>query len=165
MTIAASGPIAMATVAAELNISAAGLSLNDSRVRGLTGTLSGAVTLSSARGKTRITVTPGYVNSGGGNGYTGYKPDLGSGGSVSPASYGGYTIYEMSTALGAFNSLTFRLVTTSVPQSFFTFIVVNGQKFLSAAATFSVVGGYTFWTWGRPYTEFTNGVPANIYLG
>jgi hypothetical protein len=52
MTLPASGPISIAAVAAELGISQTGLSLNDSRVRGLAQIASGGINLSSLYSKT-----------------------------------------------------------------------------------------------------------------
>ena len=51
MTLPASGPISMSQVAAELGISATGLSLNDSRVRALAGKPSGAISFADLLGK------------------------------------------------------------------------------------------------------------------
>ena len=56
MTLPASGSISMAQVAAELGISAVGLSLNDSRVRNLAGVgASGPISMSSLLGKSAYT--------------------------------------------------------------------------------------------------------------
>lgn len=51
MTLPSSGPISISMVAAELGISAAGLSLNDSRVRALAGKPSGTISMSDLYGK------------------------------------------------------------------------------------------------------------------
>ena len=56
MTLPSSGPITMAQVAAELGISASGLSLNDSRVRQLAGKPSGAISMADLRGKSSVWV-------------------------------------------------------------------------------------------------------------
>lgn len=56
MTLPSSGPITMAMIAAELNISASGLSLNDSRVRALAGKTSGAISFADLRGKTSLII-------------------------------------------------------------------------------------------------------------
>lgn len=70
MTLPASGTITMAQVAAELGISATGLSLNDSRVRALAGKPSGVISFSDLHGKSAITPftisgfspsSPGYL--------------------------------------------------------------------------------------------------------
>jgi hypothetical protein len=57
MTLPASGPITMADVAAELGISAVGLSLNDSRVRALAGIPSGAISFADLHGKSALSVS------------------------------------------------------------------------------------------------------------
>ena len=51
MALPSSGPITMAQVAAEIGISASGLSLNDSRVRQLAGRPSGGISMSDLLGK------------------------------------------------------------------------------------------------------------------
>lgn len=51
MALPSSGPITMAMVAAEIGISASGLSLNDSRVRQLAGKPSGAISFADLLGK------------------------------------------------------------------------------------------------------------------
>ena len=62
MALPSSGPITMAMVAAELGISAAGLSLDDSRVRQLAGKPSGTISFSDLLGKSSVvapTITRG----------------------------------------------------------------------------------------------------------
>jgi hypothetical protein len=54
MTLPASGPISMAQIAAELGISASGLSLNAAGVRSLAGQPSGSVSMSNLRGKSNL---------------------------------------------------------------------------------------------------------------
>lgn len=51
MALPSSGPITMAQVAAEIGISASGLSLDDSRVRTLAGRPSGSISMSDLLGK------------------------------------------------------------------------------------------------------------------
>lgn len=51
MALPSSGPITMAQVAAEIGISASGLSLDDSRVRQLAGRPSGSISMSDLLGK------------------------------------------------------------------------------------------------------------------
>jgi hypothetical protein len=68
MTLPSSGPISMSQVAAELGISATGLSLNDSRVRALAGKPSGAISMNDLHGKsagglTSFTALPTNVSS------------------------------------------------------------------------------------------------------
>lgn len=55
MTLPTSGNISMSMVAQELGISAAGLNLNDSRVRGLAGRPSGSISMADLRGKSAYT--------------------------------------------------------------------------------------------------------------
>jgi hypothetical protein len=57
VTLPTSGSISMSQVAAELGISATGLSLNDSRVRSLAGKPSGAISMSDLRGKSASALT------------------------------------------------------------------------------------------------------------
>ena len=68
MALPASGSISMAQVAAELGISATGLSFNDSRVRALAGVPSGAIQMAILRGKqagptySEVSITTGIDN-------------------------------------------------------------------------------------------------------
>lgn len=67
MALPSSGPITMAQVAAELGISASGLSLDDSRVRQLAGRPSGSISMSDLLGKSSVwvaTFIPARVGSG-----------------------------------------------------------------------------------------------------
>lgn len=57
MTLPASGPISMSDIAAELGISAQGLSLGDSRVRALAGKPSGPISFSDLYGKSATTLS------------------------------------------------------------------------------------------------------------
>ena len=88
MALPNSGPITMAQVAAELGISASGLSLNDSRVRQLAGKPSGAISMADLRGKSSVwvaTLTPAKVAS--------YTTGYGEGkGGLSPNVFNGITI-------------------------------------------------------------------------
>ena len=62
MTLPASGTISMAQIAAELGISAAGLSLGDSRCRALAGVPSGPISFSNFYGKSSF--VPGLTGGG-----------------------------------------------------------------------------------------------------
>ncbi|MFA7258067.1 MAG: hypothetical protein WC013_00965 [Aeromonas bestiarum] len=86
MTLPASGAISIAQVATELGIGAAGLSLNDSRVRNLFGKPSGIIRMSDGHGKSnmdRMTIGR-YDNSG--RSYLGYQ-----GASPTGANFGAYS--------------------------------------------------------------------------
>lgn len=70
MTLPATGPISMSMVAAELGISATGLSLNDSSVRNLASKPSGIISMSDLYGKSALIREPAsgeYFDSGGFN--------------------------------------------------------------------------------------------------
>lgn len=71
MTLPATGSISMSQVATELGISQTGLSLNDARVRALAGVLSGPISFSNLRGKTKLSVTANSVYATNNTGITG----------------------------------------------------------------------------------------------
>lgn len=91
MALPSSGPITMAQVAAELGISASGLSLDDSRVRQLAGKPSGAISFADLLGKSSVwvaTLTPAKVAS--------YTTGYGEGkGGLSPNVFNGITITHL----------------------------------------------------------------------
>ena len=121
MALPSSGPITMAQVAAELGISASGLSLNDSRVRQLAGKPSGAISMADLRGKSSVwvaTLIPARVAS--------YSTGYGGGaGVLSPNVFNGITItYLYQYAIGQL-----LLVRTS-----------NDTAFLNAVSSIEVDG-------------------------
>lgn len=61
MTLPSTGSVSISQVATELGISQTGLSLNDARVRALAGVLSGPISFSNLRGKTKLSVTANSV--------------------------------------------------------------------------------------------------------
>lgn len=71
MALPSSGPISMAMVAAEIGISASGLSLNDSRVRQLAGRPSGAISFADLHGKSWIIAPTLWLSSVDGSGQSG----------------------------------------------------------------------------------------------
>ena len=121
MALPSSGPITMAQVAAELGISASGLSLDDSRVRQLAGKPSGAISMADLLGKSSVwvaTLIPAKV--------AGYTTGYGDGkGVLSPNVFNGITItYLAQYAIGQL-----LIVRTS-----------NDTAFLNAVASIEVDG-------------------------
>ena len=92
MALPNSGPITMAMIAAEIGISASGLSLDDSRVRQLAGKPSGTISFSDLLGKSATwkgSITVGKISN------TSYGYSVASAGNLSPVVFEGITIYDM----------------------------------------------------------------------
>ena len=127
MALPSSGSLSMSQIAAELNISATGLSLNDSRVRQLAGKASGAISFADLRGKSSVwtaTFTPVHIGSLQ-CGYGGGK------GGLSPNVFNGITIQY----LMQYNSGARLLIRTN-----------NDSAFLSAVASIEVNGNVRTYT-------------------
>lgn len=93
MALPNSGPITMAMIAAEIGISASGLSLNDSRVRQLAGKPSGTISFSDLLGKSATwkgSITVGQIA----DPTYGYSYAF-EAGALSPVVFEGITIYDM----------------------------------------------------------------------
>jgi hypothetical protein len=142
MTLPASGPISMSQIAAELGISATGLSLGDSRVRALAGKPTGALSFLDLYGKTSFppvayTIAFGYEASG-----TVLVCDSTPFGSLTPGfSYRG-------AGIGGFyqTSVDFQM---RVAASFnFTKLVIGSASMSKSAATFSTDGTTSTYAWG-----------------
>lgn len=86
-------------------------------------------------------------------------------GSRTPTTYRGHTInacyrYSEDPSTGeAFVSFYFELATAGLGASFFTSLIVNGQTFLSSAASY-VGAGISSWTWTTPDPGI---VSPNVY--
>ena len=90
MTTPSSPPISLKDVATELGISSVGLSLSDTRVRGLAGIPSGPISLHDLLGKSAYTPMSPNVASDGyedGAGVGGFSPSVSPNGGVAPYSY------------------------------------------------------------------------------
>lgn len=140
----------MAQIAAELGISATGLSLNDSRVRELAVRPSGAISMSDLYGKTfypktDYTITFAYDSVG-----NQYICNVGSGGG-----YGSLTPDHQYKGnwLPSFKSLpTGRFEFTTVAAMPFAILTINGVVMDRNAALISTANSYTWYEWNAQFT-------------
>lgn len=178
MTLQASGTITMAQIAAELGISATGLSLNDSRVRTLAARPSGSISMSDFYGKSssfNFTVTTS--NNGGGlysmsSFFSTYAP-IGAQGSISPTDLFGSRLRVVGIRSNNFPApqglqvdLYIELADGSWPvsgdsNSWFTTFTLNGVvHYASSADVISNDGPTVYWRWYN-----AGAVPPGTYSG
>ena len=89
-----------------------------------------------------------------------YGINPGFGGSITPATYGWETIFDLSSRYlsGVIDSTTLAILGANLPQGFFTSLTANGFTLLSAAAdTFTSNGSGATWKY--------NGVPMFPAIG
>lgn len=175
MSLPSSGIISMSQVAAELGISASGLSLNDGRVRalsGLTASISSGNNFNALHAKTRFVITAGQLTTS-----TASSPGVG----VVDLAYYGYSTGLIFPPMGAKTPITdtryanFELWETgggvllimggTVPRGLFSYLHIFGiGHYDSSRASYYSYGNYTRWAWPVQNTSLVNGGVYSVYI-
>lgn len=133
MALPSTGPISLANVRSELNLTGA-ISLGQGTVRALAGKATGAISLGDLRGKSlSLIVTPGTV--GGTVKFRGYSQGHAGGPTFPAAEIGAISATDWQgthiNAIGVYSTRTteFRIFTGSLDQPLWTTVTVNGVAY------------------------------------
>lgn len=163
MSLPSSGIISMSQVAAELGISASGLSLNDGRVRalsGLTASISSGNNFNALHAKTRFVITAGQVTTSSAYGYsTGLIfPPMGAKTPITDTRYANFELYET-------GGYVYLVMGGTVPRGLFTDLYIFDIAYYdSSRASYYSDGNYSRWAWGLQNASLVNGGVYSVYI-
>lgn len=163
MSLPSSGIISMSQVAAELGISASGLSLNDGRVRalsGLTASISSGNNFNALHAKTRFVITAGQDTTSSTYGYsTGLIfPPMGAKTPITDTRYANFELCETGGGV-------LLIMGGTVPRGLFTYLHIFGiGHYDSSRASYYSYGNYTRWAWPVQNTSLVNGGVYSVYI-
>ena len=158
MTLPASGPITAGMINAELGrTTGTYFSINGAEERALAQVPSGTIAFSNFCGKSNAPITHQLGAALGIAGSIGYTQ--GSHGSLTPGTYGGA---EVSFLGDGYSDFAFE-VRGLYASNFINKIVINGQTFLPANASYAQNSGLTSWNWAVKASLVDGGnYPASI---